>query len=796
MIGAGTEGQATSIAMYLAHKQKENQRFDGDAGKLDFQIKIPKATKVAADVVMEGTEPTVANQDTAPKFLSPLFANVPQALRNEARWVAWCAEGPKGQKPVKMPYDPSLPNARAKVDDPTSWGTFSQAVAAFEEGGYTGIGIVLDGSGLVGIDLDNCVANGKIDPAAQMLLDSVGATYIELSPSGTGLRAFGYAENLSSGVNREYNGLKVEMYSRGRYLTVTGHHIENGAVGPLQGFRELADRIRGEKTVNPHTGEVSTMAADKRQAELIRCILSGDVFHDSLRDLAAILIAGGMFGGAAVNMLRALMDLAPVAHDERWAARRAEIPGLVSSAEVKFAPEGARTQAPPLAVTRSDVEVAKPNATIGVPPHLLTVPGVLGAMVNWVNSTSSKPQPYFAVQAALAFGSVVMGRKFCTTQKNWTNLYFLNIAVSGGGKEHAKTVIEECLRAAGLDQLIGACEYTSDSAIDSLLLDKPTHISIIDEMGLLLEVGNSKNNHNGGTARKRLMEMFGRSHSTLTPKAYSTAGLSKEARKQQSSRAVENPSLTVLGMTTPGTFYNAVGSGSLKDGFLNRFIIVNSDLGRQPSQDVDYTAPPEDVIRWAKTSRIKGAGDIAHTQIDTQHDTRPEPTVLAFDPAAAQLFKKLDAQCIARMDELEEQGLSEMYVRVREIAMKVSLIVGHSCGSDSINAEHAQWAIDYVRFWADRAIVELAANVADNPFSSLCNDVVNLVKQAGAKGITVPELSKKLSKFKGADDRLRGSVFRNLQSDYGIKLYTIPPPAGRGRARAAYVAAEFIDQQQ
>lgn len=721
-------------------------------------------------------------------FLTPAFDKIPQALRDEKRWVVWATEGPAGAKPTKVPYDPTLRNTRAKVNDPGTWGTFEQAVAAYEEseGGYTGIGIMLDGTGLVGIDLDNCVVDGKIDPAAQMLLDSIGATYIEQSPSGTGLRAFGYAENLPGGLNRVYNGLKVELYSDRRYLTVTGHHVENGPVGPLVGFGELAERIRAEQKVNTQTGEVVPVAADERQAELIGRILSGDVFHDSLRDLAASLTANGLHRGAAVSMLRALMKKAAVPHDGRWAGRYAEIPRLVSSAEQKFAPT------PPL-VVRNEAAFRQPTAATGIPAHLLTIPGVLGEMVDWINATSSKPQPYFAVQAALAFGSVVMGRKFRTTQRNWTNLYFLNIAVSGGGKEHAKTVIEECLRAAGLQQLIGASEYTSDAAIDSLLLDKPTHISIIDEFGLLLEAGNSKNNHNGGTARKRLMEMFGRSHSTLTPKAYSLAGLSKEQREKQRNRAVENPSLTVLGMTTPGTFYNAVGSGSLKDGFLNRFIIVISDLGRQPSQDVAYVEPPEPVIQWAKASRVRGAGDIAHTQIDAQHDTRPEPIVVPFDEGATLLFKQLDVQCIAHMDELEEQGMSEMYSRVREIAMKLSLIVAHSCGAAAITSEHARWAIDYVRYWSDRAIAELAANVADTPFSSLCNEVVKIIKAAGSKGLTVAELARKSSKFKGADSRLRDSVFRNLQSDQGISLFTIPPAGGRGRDRVAYVAGEFSD---
>jgi len=64
-------------------------------------------------------------------------------------------------------------------------------------------------------------------------------------------------------------------------------------------------------------------------------------YHDNLRDLAASLIAGGMFPGAAVNYLYSVMDQAKPAGPEseilRWQARRAEIPRAVKSAE-KFAP--------------------------------------------------------------------------------------------------------------------------------------------------------------------------------------------------------------------------------------------------------------------------------------------------------------------------------------------------------------------------------------------------------------------------------------------------------------------------
>lgn len=444
-------------------------------------------------------------------------------------------------------------------------------------------------------------------------------------------------------------------------------------------------------------------------------------------------------------------------------------------------------------------EVRMPaNPACDIPPHLLTIPGKLGLMVDWTNATAMKPQPMFAVQAALALGSVAMGRKFRTTNDNWPSLFFLNIGVSGAGKEHAKTAIERVLLAAKFSSMSPASEYTSDSAIDSMLRVHPTHIAIIDEFGYMLKTANAKNNTNGGTARKRLMEVFGRCNGTLQPKAFSTATLTQAQRDGFGPRYVENPALTVLGMTTPTPFYEAVGSGALTDGFLNRIIVVESDLGRQPARFVDQVEIPDDLVRWVRECRVKSSGDLADV-LDTVHSERPAPAILDFSGQARRLFDTLELRCIERMDELEMHGMAEMYSRVREIAMRVSLIVAHSSEADVIGAEHAQWAIDYVTFWADRAIIRMADNIADSPFAALCNHVANLIVDAGHRGLTIAELARKSTKFKGTETRVRRSVFENLESDRNIRRYDTKSASGRGKTRAAYIASEFIaqsDQEQ
>ena len=69
--------------------------------------------------------------------------------------------------------------------------------------------------------------------------------------------------------------------------------------------------------------------------------LEDRAYHDNLIKLAASLVAGGMFPGAAVSYLYSLMDaskpVGPESEVLRWQARRAEIPRAVKSAE-KFAP--------------------------------------------------------------------------------------------------------------------------------------------------------------------------------------------------------------------------------------------------------------------------------------------------------------------------------------------------------------------------------------------------------------------------------------------------------------------------
>ncbi len=168
-------------------------------------------------------------------ILGPNFGVMPNELRRIPRWVVW--------KGSKVPYCPTASNSKANVIEPDTWATFGQAQTAYEEGGYLGVGFVLVGDGIVGVDLDKCVHSGQPDPVALDILNRVGCCYVELSPSGTGLRGFGYGDNIP-GKRGLIDGIRVELYASKRYLTVTGRSLLPGPLVKLPGFSEVAHAIR------------------------------------------------------------------------------------------------------------------------------------------------------------------------------------------------------------------------------------------------------------------------------------------------------------------------------------------------------------------------------------------------------------------------------------------------------------------------------------------------------------------------------------------------------------------------
>lgn len=131
---------------------------------------------------------------------------VPLELRREDRWVC--------HNTRKVPM---RPNGRAASStDPATWSTYAAVTATR----FAGVGFVLNGDGIACIDLDHCLEDGRVANWAQAILDLALGTYVETSPSGTGLHIWGRA-TIPAGRCTP----RGEVYGTGRYITITGRRF-------------------------------------------------------------------------------------------------------------------------------------------------------------------------------------------------------------------------------------------------------------------------------------------------------------------------------------------------------------------------------------------------------------------------------------------------------------------------------------------------------------------------------------------------------------------------------------------
>jgi hypothetical protein len=164
--------------------------------------------------------------------LPVLFDLVPQELRSKPHWLLWRYELRQTRSEAKWTKPPFTPaGAYANSRDPATWSSFTAVKAAYEWGGWDGVGFVhRPEDGLTGVDWDNVrdPATGAIAPEVCQEVKRLD-TYTEISPSGTGLRAYAHGTKPGGAAKRDgfemYDGRTQNGQAGGRYLTLTGHRL-------------------------------------------------------------------------------------------------------------------------------------------------------------------------------------------------------------------------------------------------------------------------------------------------------------------------------------------------------------------------------------------------------------------------------------------------------------------------------------------------------------------------------------------------------------------------------------------
>lgn len=215
---------------------------------------------------------------------------VPEAMRERPQWVLWRYSNGK-----KYPFNPAIdPESRvnelARTNDPSTWGTFEQAMTVLRTGlqqrakaGHL-YRLYADGIGFVftkddpfaGVDYDKCYSGDELAPGIRASLERM-QTYCERSQSRNGVKAIGLYSDLAT-----LKTQSVEVYTDTHFFALTG------------------DVIPGISTALANIGDEVTMLLKLHQSDAKRT-----------RQANAQSMSGGISGALDWNYVKWLREHMP-----------------------------------------------------------------------------------------------------------------------------------------------------------------------------------------------------------------------------------------------------------------------------------------------------------------------------------------------------------------------------------------------------------------------------------------------------------------------------------------------------
>jgi len=146
--------------------------------------------------------------------------NIPQELKDLPIWVGFRFKPQKGRKPKKEPYN-AVTGGHAQSNNPKTWCDFNTVISKAEALRFDAIGIGVVEPYVV-CDIDNSIKDNEASALAKSIISKF-PSYTEFSPSKTGFHLIGRGKIPK---DRVFKTLDVEMYSKTRFLTITGDLVD------------------------------------------------------------------------------------------------------------------------------------------------------------------------------------------------------------------------------------------------------------------------------------------------------------------------------------------------------------------------------------------------------------------------------------------------------------------------------------------------------------------------------------------------------------------------------------------
>lgn len=630
-----------------------------------------------------------------------MLANLPLELRALRQWVV------AQPSTSKAPINAQTGNV-ASPTNPDTWSSFDTCEFVVREFPDMAVGFVLSKDDpFTIIDLDNpfrrkdktTIAEGDSDyPVAcqraerhQSIAEAL-PSYTELSISGSGLHII-VRGVIPRGVRRD----GVEVYCAERYMICTGNVVKQL---PITEQQDVLDKLYAEMSRHDELTELVELEATYTDEQVLRLaaqgtpkfntLYSGDFSaYDSQSDadhaLARLLC---MYSASNEQVIRLFLSSGLGQRDK--AQRKDYLPRMLQKLRASEVPVADFSAALTTTVVPQEEAEAAPSSDddLNCADFELVPPGGVGALAEFVYSTSARPVREVALMAALAYTAGICGRAYNIGGVG-LNLYLVLLARTGSGKEAPSSALDTLLHNLSdedkhtLRSFLGPSEFASGQGLVRVLSERPCILSILGEFGLTL--GNwlaAKAAPSTVYLRKAILDLYMKSGMTAS------LGTTAHSDSTKDTAVIRAPSFTCLGETVPDTFYQVLSSSDFAGGFIPRFSILEYTGKRPPLNHNRGCAPSREALSFVHEALGAARHNLA------SHVAKE----VALDKSAAELLNDFDKFA----DEKVNSGLSDLvhqlWTRAHIKALKIASVLAVGCSTEqpTVTLELATWATRFV----------------------------------------------------------------------------------------------------
>tara|TARA_B100000131_G_scaffold113171_1_gene110314 strand:- start:279 stop:2417 length:2139 start_codon:yes stop_codon:yes gene_type:complete len=411
-------------------------------------------------------------------------------------------------------------------------------------------------------------------------------------------------------------------------------------------------------------------------------------------------------------------------------------------------------------------------------PELPKPEGVLAAIQSYILSNSYIEQPAFALSAAISVLSTIGGQLF-EFEGVAPNLYILNVAPSGAGKDAPQQKIKEVLALIKREGLLGAGDYVSDASLMDGLLESPVRLDIIDEAGGLLRSVNRGDASFNSKMADILAELYTCSNSIF---------LGRMTAMGHKGRCIR-PNVNLICSTTPTGFQQGVSTEAIEKGLMGRFLVFKGEYGKPARRIEKATLLPQETIghlEWILTREPPSTGKVIgdFEQKFFQVEKSEEANILLEEK-----FKEFD-KIRRESDPLDKMLpiISRLYQQMLKLCLIHSLSTMGYKEKPFVNKKDVDFAYKLIIYYY-YTIKDLAENnIFRNKTEEDTTKILNIIKKAGKKGISKRKLSNNTRFLKA---RERNEILKDLLENNFIYLSLESSKEGK-RSAEIYRSTECL----